>query len=232
MENTNNAFHSSPTFPRVLPFACFMAFIAVQGLFSSGGIFESEQVIFWLYPMRALLVAGVLISCFRSYSELKEKPFAGIGELTLSVGVGVLVYLAWFQMDWPWAIQGEGAAGYNPFEEEGSTGYILAAVRLISVSVVVPIMEEIFWRSFLIRYIISADFISVPLGKHTTPSFLISVALFGAEHHLWVAGLMAGAVYNLLLYKTRRIWPCIFAHGVTNFLLGVHVLVTEDWVWW
>ncbi len=197
-----------------------MAFIAIQGFFSPGGFFESEQIIFWLYPMRTLLVAGVLIPCFRSYSELQEKPFVNAGELAFSVCVGILVYLAWLQMDWPWAIQGDGGAGYNPFKREGSTGYFLAAVRLISVSVVVPIMEEIFWRSFLIRYIISPDFTSIPLGKFTTQSFLISAALFGAEHHLWLAGLMAGAVYNLLLYKTGRIWPCILAHGTTNFLLG------------
>ena len=47
-----------------------------------------------------------------------------------------------------------------------------------------------------------------------------------------ISGMMAGALYNLLLYKTRRLWPCILAHGVTNLLLGVHVLVTQEWQWW
>lgn len=72
----------------------------------------------------------------------------------------------------------------------------------------------------MIRYIISTDFRAVPIGKFTSASFLISVVLFGVEHHFWLAGMMAGTIYNLLLYKTGRIWPVIFAHAVTNLALG------------
>ncbi|MBI3392868.1 MAG: CPBP family intramembrane metalloprotease [Nitrospirae bacterium] len=43
---------------------------------------------------------------------------------------------------------------------------------------------------------------------------------------------MAGVAYNLLLYRTGRLWPCILAHGVTNLLLAVHVLATGEWKWW
>jgi uncharacterized protein len=69
----------------------------------------------------------------------------------------------------------------------------------------------------------------LPLGCLPPISFIVTVVLFGSEHTLWLAGMMAGAIYNLLLYKTRRLWPCILAHGVTNLLLGVHVLVTQEW---
>jgi len=55
--------------------------------------------------------------------------------------------------------------------------------------------------------------------------------LFGLEHHLWLAGMMAGAVYTLLLYTTRRLWPCILAHAITNLMLGAHVLMTGEWRW-
>ena len=110
--------------------------------------------------------------------------------------------------------------------------FFLAGIRIFGASVVVPIMEELFWRSFLIRWIVNTRFESVPLGTFTVGSFLITVVLFGLEHNLWLAGMMAGAAYNLLLYRTGRIWPCILAHGLTNFLLGVHVLVTQEWQWW
>jgi len=134
-------------------------------------------------------------------------------------------------MDFSWATQGQ-ASGYNPFQAGAGFGLVLAGIRLLGASLVVPFMEEIFWRSFIIRYIISTDFRAVPIGKFTLASFLISVVLFGVEHHFWLAGMMAGAIYNLLLYKTGRIWPCILAHTVTNLALGVHVLITKEWIWW
>ena len=50
--------------------------------------------------------------------------------------------------------------------------------------------------------------------------------------YLWLAGMLAGVAYTLLLYWTGRLWPCIFAHAVTNLALGIHVLVTGEWEWW
>lgn len=110
---------------------------------------------------------------------------------------------------------------------------LLAAIRLFGASIVVPVMEELFWRSFLIRWIINPeDFKNIPLGTFTLSSFAITVVLFGLEHHLWLAGMVAGAIYNGVLYKTRGLWPCVIAHAVTNLTLGIHVLITQEWQWW
>jgi CAAX prenyl protease-like protein len=84
----------------------------------------------------------------------------------------------------------------------------------------------------LIRYVISPKFESVPLGAFTPGSFLVTAVLFGSEHHLWLAGILAGITYNLLLYRTGRLWPCILAHGITNLILGMHVIITGEWHWW
>jgi CAAX prenyl protease-like protein len=93
-------------------------------------------------------------------------------------------------------------------------------------------MEELFWRSFLIRYVISPDFSRVPIGMFTWSSFLITAVLFGLEHNLFVAGILAGIAYNLLLYYTRSLSACILAHAITNFILGVYVLQTGKWHFW
>ncbi len=111
-------------------------------------------------------------------------------------------------------------------------GTVLASIRLFGAAVVVPIMEELFWRSFLIRWVINPDFEKVPIGTFTLASCAATVVLFGLEHQLWLAGMMAGAAYNVLLYKTGRLWPCILAHATTNFILGAHVLMTAEWRWW
>jgi CAAX prenyl protease-like protein len=96
----------------------------------------------------------------------------------------------------------------------------------------VPVMEELFWRSFLIRYVIASDFEKVPIGKFTWSSFLITSILFGSEHHFFLAGVMAGVAYNLLLNCTRSIALCIFSHAVTNLALGIYVLASNKWYFW
>ena len=212
--------------PRVLPFAAYMGFIGVSSLLPENPTWQ-----IWLYPLKIAVVLGLLVYFWKTYNELQTPMIASAGEGALAIGVGLVVYVLWIQMDWGWAIQGE-LTGYNPFNEGIALGWGLAAVRIFGASIVVPLMEELFWRSFLIRWIINQDFEKVTFGTFTIGSFAATVVLFGLEHHLWLAGMMAGAIYNGLLYQTRRLWPCVLAHATTNLALGLHVLVTKEWQWW
>lgn len=212
--------------PRILPFATYMGFIGVSSLIPAGSSLE-----IWLYPVKTLVVLGLLLYFWATYEELRRPVFANLQEGLWAVGVGVLVYILWVRMDWDWAIQGE-MTGYNPFQEGEGMGPLLAAIRIFGAAAVVPIMEELFWRSFLIRWVINQDFEKVALGTFTMASFAATVVLFGLEHQLWLAGMMAGVAYNALLYKTRRLWPCVIAHSTTNLILGIHVLLTGEWQWW
>ncbi len=219
--------------PRILPFAVYMGFIASVPLltmfFPAGE--QASGIELWVYPVKILVVGGLLLFFWSQFEELKSPILISWTEGLSVVGIGLLVYFLWVRMDWPWAIQGE-MSDYNPFEQANGMGMLLAGFRLFGASVVVPVMEELFWRSFLIRWIIDTRFNVIPLGTFTIGSFAATVILFGLEHNLWLAGMMAGALYNVLLYQTRRLWPCILAHGLTNFVLGIHVLVTEEWQWW
>ena len=224
---------------RILPFAVYVFFLAVAQIVSwisgSSGTAPdwAAHIDVWLYPIKAIAVLGLLLYFWPQYRELKDKVINGPTEAFLTVAVGLLVYVAWVRMDWSWAMQGDGAAeGYDPFRGDTGLGIVLAGVRIFGATVVVPIMEELFWRSFLIRYLISSKFESIPLGTFSLFSFVATVVLFGLEHDLWLAGMMAGAAYTGLLYYTKRLWPCIMAHAVTNFALGIHVLVTGEWRWW
>lgn len=227
----------SASLPRILPFAVYLGFIApVEGIVWLAKYFPSlgdwsVEVNLWLYPVKTAAVIGCLAYFWPRYNELKGRPFGKSTDIALSIAVGVLVYFAWVRMDWPWATIGK-AAGYDPFRAGAVAGPILAGIRLLGTAVVVPVMEELFWRSFLIRYMISPKFESVPVGTFTVGSFLATVILFGSEHHLWLAGILAGLAYTLLLYKTGRLWPCILAHGITNLILGMYVLITGEWQWW
>lgn len=222
--------------PRILPFALFMAFIAMSyplqvGIGHLTGSTSTDLIALWLYPFRIVAVLLVMVYFWPVYTELQERVWNSWQELALTIIVGVLVYLLWVRMDWPWATQGQ-AGGYNPFQTDVGTGIVLAGFRIFGAAIVVPLMEELFWRSFLIRYLVKSPFSSVSLGTFSPLSCSATVILFGLEHHLWLAGMMAGLAYNLLLYKTRRLWPCIVAHAITNLILGIHVLLTGEWQWW
>lgn len=217
---------------RILPFALFMAFIVLNGVVAwLAPVPWQATLLLWLYPVRIACVVAVLLYAWPAYSELQSQPRAQTGDIILAIVVGIVVYLAWVRMDWDWATQGE-ATGYNPWHVGAGWGIALAIVRLFGAAVVVPIMEELFWRSWLIRYLIAPAFTTVRLGSFTVMSCTVTVVFFGLEHQLWLAGMMAGLAYNLVLYKTRRLWPCILSHAVTNLILGIHVLVTGEWQWW
>ncbi len=212
--------------PRIIPFTAYMVFIGVSSLLPADSGAE-----LWLYPIKIAVVLGLLVYFWPSYQELQRPIFTDIKDIGLGIGVGVLVYVLWVRMDWSWAIQGD-VTGYNPFLEGAAIGWGFAAVRIFGASIVVPLMEELFWRSFLIRWVVNPDFEKVAFGTFTLASFVATVVLFGLEHNLWLAGMMAGVAYNCLYYQTRRLWPCVVAHATTNFILGMHVLATQEWQWW
>ena len=103
---------------------------------------------------------------------------------------------------------------------------------LLGAVIVVPVMEELFWRSFLMRYLINPDFRSVPMGSFTRFSFFTTAVLFGLEHHRVIEGIIAGILYNFLLTRQKKLKGVILAHAVTNFGLGIYVIVTESWMFW
>ena len=115
---------------------------------------------------------------------------------------------------------------------EGQSRLHRAALRLLARSLV-PILEELFWRGWMMRWLIDNDFLKVPLGKYVPFAFWIVAMLFASEHGpYWEVGLAAGIVYNWWIVRTRNLADCILAHGVTNAVLAGYVLVTGQWQYW
>jgi CAAX prenyl protease-like protein len=192
----------------------------------------SKEFFLYLYPVRIILVVGFLYSFRKSYSELNWRDLRALPAVCATVAVGVVVFICWIGLD-NWVFKGAGAGeGFNPFLLPSGMQLPAVIVRIIGAVLVVPVMEELFWRSFLLRYIIDPDFEKVPLGQFSWPSFLITVVLFGVEHHLILAGMVAGIFYNLLLYRTRSIAHCILAHSITNLILAGYVLYQGRWDLW
>jgi hypothetical protein len=105
-------------------------------------------------------------------------------------------------------------------------------VRIAGSSLVVPPLEEVFFRSFVYRYVTKADFLSEPLGRFNARAFVITSVLFGLEHQQWLAGILCGFAYQGLVCRKKRLGDAITAHAITNFLLGVWVAWRGEWQFW
>lgn len=138
--------------------------------------------------------------------------------------VGIVIFLVWV-----------GLEGFNPLLGESEfVPYSTFQVffKLFAMITVVPIVEELFTRDFLIRYLTAKDWKQVRIGTFTWPSFIVTVLFFGFSHNRWFAGIIVGILLNLLLYRTKKLGNCIVAHAFANFILGVYVIYSNSWYLW
>lgn len=212
---------------RVLPFALYMAFLALEGVLPD---LVPAIDVRWVYPVKIAAVVAALWYYRAVYSELLVRPdrlWAGL----IAPAVGLAVFVLWINLDAGWMNLG-GGAGYDPRDSGGDFDWTLLLLRLAGAALVVPIMEELFWRSFLLRWIQQQDFLALEPARIGLRAILISSLLFGVEHSLWLAGIVAGLAYAWLYRAAGNLWPPIIAHATTNLVLGLWVLNTGNWQFW
>ncbi len=215
--------------PRVLPFVLYIGFLAAASTLQ--GSLPADWNGRWLYAVQIATVILALAWFARGYAELRPLALGWRDALEASV-IGVVVFVLWIKLDFSWAMQGEPGAGFNPRTASGDIDWALVAVRIFGAAVVVPIMEELFWRSFILRWIDNPDFLRLPPADVTWRALAFSTALFGIEHNLWLAGMLAGMAYSALYMRSQNLWSPILAHAVTNLLLGTWVVATGAWSFW
>ena len=110
---------------------------------------------------------------------------------------------------------------------------LMIVLRTARASLLVPVLEELFWRGWLPRWLQDPQFEQVPLGQYTPLAFWGTALLFAAEHGpFWEVGLLTGIIYNLWMRRTRSLGDVMLCHGTTNLALSVFVVVTQQWGFW
>lgn len=187
-----------------------------------------------LFPVRFVVVLAALVFASRPYISLKPS------HALASVGVGIFVFVIWIGPDllfgyrhhWLFenAITGQATSSLPP----ALRGNVLfLAVRVLSSVALVPVLEELFWRGWLMRWWINREFLGVRLGTYQAGAFWLVAVLFASEHGpYWDVGLAAGIIYNLWMLQTRNLADCILAHAVTNGTLAAYVLAAGQWQFW
>jgi CAAX prenyl protease-like protein len=220
----------NPLLARGLPFAIYMAFLAVAPV--AAGMFPAVDIR-WLYPVKVAVVAGALALLWRAFSELK--PFRlSPTEALWALAAGAAVFVVWINLDLPWVsvMSNDSGSGYDARTADGQIDWLLAVLRIAGAALVVPVMEELFWRSLVMRWLDRHDFLAAEPRSISLRALLTSSVVFGVEHHLWLAGIIAGLVYGELYRRSGNLWLPILAHGITNGLLGIWVLWSGQWQFW
>ena len=216
-------FEGSPEYARVAPFAIFVLLTALQGQFG-------EESRYWIYLLKT--VVGAWLSW-------EMRPFVQEMRWRVSweaIVVGIAVCAIWVGLDSLYPRLSKAEEVWNPLKQFGQgslVGWFYVGVRVIGSSIVVPPLEEVFYRSFLYRYFVKLDFLAMPLGQFHALSFVTTSVIFGLMHpDRWLAGILCGLAYQWLAIRKNRLGDAMTAHGITNFLLGIWVLWKGAWSFW
>jgi len=184
---------------------------------------------YWIYPLQTALCGATLIFYWRQYD------FGKRGGILLGLAAGVVVLGLWIA---PQAVLGAGARvdGFDPsvFGEGSALYWMTVTARFARLVIIVPLVEEIFWRGFLMRYLIKEDFTSLPVGAFQWKSFSAVALCFMLVHGMadWPAALLCGIIYNFVAVRTGSLGACVLAHAVTNLGLGAYIMTTQQWGFW
>jgi exosortase E/protease (VPEID-CTERM system) len=208
----------------LLPFLAVLAAASISKAASSG--FE------WAYPLR-FFAAGVVLWHYRAEYRRIDWAFTWRGPI-----IGALVFAMWLGLShWPvlsgWSAPATSSLGATLTAMRPARRILWLTVRVAAAVLTVPIAEELAFRGFLLRRLVSADVESVAYRCVTPLAILLSSIAFGLMHgRLWLAGIVAGAAYALVLRRTNRLGEAVAAHATTNLLLAVWVLTQGDWGLW
>jgi uncharacterized protein len=217
----------SPAVPYVVPFGVFLALIGLGLLWPLPAL--TDQV------LRLSVMAAILFWVARPALDFHVRQWGG------TLLVGVLIFVLWIAPDllFPayrhsvWfdnALVGTARSSLSEAARHDAPVLFLRSLRAI---VVVPLVEELFWRGWLMRWLINADFERVPLGTYSPVSFWAVALLFATEHGpYWDVGLMAGIVFNLWMIRTKSLGDLILAHAVANACLSAYVIAAGKWEYW
>lgn len=152
-----------------------------------------------------------------------------------SIAVGLLCLIAWI-LPYEHLIPADQlTTAYNPSAHFKNQLLVISllTIRLIGASFTVPLMEELFIRGFLQRYLIKSDFQNVPIGTYTHFSFWTTTALFALTHGSeWHVALLAGVIFGAWYIFTKNLTAVILAHATTNFTLGLYVILSGKTHFW
>lgn len=265
MSKPTQPWTQSPAVAHIAPLVLFMLLTESVKLFlveNSALPWYQRAPEHWVYPVQCVIVGAVLLF-FRKHYTLA--PWRGLLLASALAAVGIAVWVlpamlyreglpSW--CEWLGVVKRD--VGFDPsIFETGSTTTVLSAseerrwllvshhsmawwatviARFFRMVIIVPLVEELFWRGFLMRYVQAGDrdFRTVPFGKHKWKTFWITTVAVTLIHNPsdYLSAFMWGSLMYFVAVKTKSLGACVFMHAVGNLLLGLYVVQTKQWGFW
>ena len=206
---------------RVGPFLGFVALTALQG---RAGPYSQ----YWLYALKTVAAGIFFLWGRRRIAELR------VQVTWLGVAAGLAIFLLWVGLD-PYYPKLSVKGNWNPPADFGPGSPLALAVcivRVVGMTLVVPLLEEVFYRSFLYRYLISPEFMTVSLRTFNRFAFLVTALIFGFSHAEWLPGVLCGLALQGLALRRGHLGEAVAAHALANLLLGIWVVTRNAWHFW
>ncbi len=223
-----------PVWPYVVPLAGFLALTALEGyLPTTGGGLPSPTWYPIGYALKVVAVAALLWHCRVIFRDLR--PWPGPGALALAAVVGLLVAVGWVGLDGHYpAIPylGGKRTEFNPLTLPAAARVGFVAVRMLGLVVLVPLIEELFYRSFLMRWALDPIYTRVPIGRVTPLGLAVTTGVFACSHPEWLPAILTGLAWGWLVGRTGSVLACVVSHAVANLAVGVYVIGWHAWRFW
>lgn len=238
------------------PFVIFMGLLAIPDLLAACGISLAaaegqDDASWWMVPQIWLyslqtIACGCGLWWWRKHYELRPGSGLGLAVATGLLGIGIWILPGFLHRQlelpegwWRWLGFADRSEGFDPSTLKADGAAIHAffiVMRFCRLVVIVPLVEEIFWRGFLMRLLADpeGDYWKVPFGTHHVRSLIVVTALFVLAHSS--VDYLGATIYGLLTYwlavHTKSLLACVVMHATANGMLGIYILTSQQWGYW
>lgn len=189
----------------------------------------------FLLPLIASLAAGVVITMLGLGDTQWALLRYVLAALALALVWRELPPMAMPRSPLPWVAGALLAAIWGVSAADAQTVPALAALdapwlaaNAVGFVLVTPLVEEVAFRGYLMRRLVSARFAAVPLRETSWGAVIVSSVLFGAMHGMWLEATVAGAVFALVARRFDALGPAFVTHAFTNALLLAYGATTGN----
>ncbi|MBI1324846.1 CAAX prenyl protease-related protein [bacterium] len=220
----------APAWAYVLPFAVFLVGTNLEGQAENDdGTMIGERYAV-IYCVKILAVLATMFVSRKAWRDLK--PLPGLGTVLLSVAIGAFVTVFWIGLDglYPPLPESLGKrSAFDPTQLEPATKWLFLIFRTLGLVAIVPVIEELFMRDFILRYVTDPDWQKIAPWAFNPTAAVVSLGLFVAGHPEWFPALLCGILWLWLLRKSKSVSALVISHAVANLGLGVYSVATGDW---
>jgi len=238
----------------VYPFAVFMVFLVALPLIAAGIGWKHPDAPWWrqdpaqfIYPIQTLVTLGLLIHYWPSYAFRWSWRWGLAAVLFGALGIGcwllpTTLYDHWGLTATPTGVlKLLGVAARNEGFDPGifhspAAWWTAVSLRFLRLVVVVALVEEIFWRGFLMRFVCDweGDYWCQPFGRATWKSYIIVTGFFMAAHAQvdYAGAFVYGTLTYLLCVWSKSLGACVVMHATANLLMGLYIIAYAKYGLW